>query len=80
MQQQDEGYTLPWHASVTILFTMLVCLYLHSDMDKVGWWTDNWWPLVRMIGVFWIILAVIDAALNGPAQRSIKRARRRQLP
>jgi hypothetical protein len=73
MENKNISSGLPWHASCVIVLTVFVFLYLQHDMARPGWWAEYWWPLVRMIGGFWLVLLFIDGIAGGPSRRSRKR-------
>ena len=66
----EKGYVLPWYCNVSIVFGVLILLVEKSSMDMPGFWADNWWPLLRLIGGFFAFLWFIDACTNGPTRRA----------
>lgn len=73
MQEQPGDFRLPWHASLTLGLAAFLFLYLQNDMAKSGWWGDNWWPLLRLLGGVWLALIFVDRAIGGPSRRARKR-------
>ncbi len=76
----NKGYVLPWYSTVSIIFSVLILLYLKQDIETPGYWAQNWWPICRLLGGFWAFLWFIDACTNGPTRRSNDRYMRQHPP
>ena len=70
-----------WPESITFLFALaLIGLSTGLSSHTLGWMLENnWWPFLRIILAFWVILRVADAFAGGPRRRAAMRTAYRQL-
>lgn len=74
-QNLESGLEPAWPEWLALLLFGFICIIMALG-SSLPLWTmivTNAWPLTRIIGIFWIILRVIDLMLSGPSVRRYNR-------